>query len=104
VTKVFFAINKKLTRPKNQIKSVGVAVFVGARVVVSGPQGQSDWLLILIKNMYFLCGRKCSLLPVLYFLNNLVFNSFTLRITDILRTQNVEGTLDDNVYCVRKIK
>jgi len=49
--------------------------------------GQTDmarWtrLVILIKNVYTLCGRKRFLLPVTYFPTNLVY-PLTLRVTGI---------------------
>jgi len=51
-------------------------------------EGQTDmarstWLVILIKNIYTLWGRKRFLLPVTYFPTNLVY-PFTLRVTGII--------------------
>jgi len=43
---------------------------------------RSTWLVILIKNIYTLWGRKRFLLPVTYFPKNLVY-PFTLRVTSI---------------------
>jgi len=43
---------------------------------------RSTRLVILIKNIYFLWGRKRFLLPVTYFPTNLVY-PFTLRVTGI---------------------
>jgi len=43
---------------------------------------RSTRLVILIKNIYTLWGRKRFLLPVTYFPTNLVY-PFTLRVTDI---------------------
>jgi len=42
-------------------------------------------LVILIKNIYTLWGRKRFLLPVKYFLTNLVY-PFTLRVTGIINS------------------
>jgi len=52
------------------------------------PDGQTDMarstrLVILIKNIYTLWGRKRFLLPVTYFPTNLVY-PFTLRVTGII--------------------
>jgi len=44
---------------------------------------RSTWLVILIKNIYTLWGRKRFLLPVTNFSTNLVY-PFTLRVTGIL--------------------
>jgi len=44
---------------------------------------RSTRLLILIKNIYTLWGRKRFLLPVTYFPTNLVY-PFTLRVTGIV--------------------
>jgi len=44
---------------------------------------RSTRLLILIKNIYTLWGRKRFLLPVTYFPTNLVY-PFTLRVTGII--------------------
>jgi len=45
---------------------------------------KSTRLVILIKNIYILWGRKRFLLPVTYFPTNLVY-PFTLRVTGITR-------------------
>jgi len=54
-------------------------------------EGQTDMarssrLVILIKNIYTLWGRKRFLLPVTYFPTNLVY-PFTLRVTGIKRSR-----------------
>jgi len=43
---------------------------------------RSTWLLILIKNIYTLWGRKRFILPVTYILTNLIY-PFILRVTGI---------------------
>jgi len=49
---------------------------------------RSTRLVVLIKNIYTLCGRKRFLLPVTYFATNLVY-PFTLRVTGIInKTKN----------------
>jgi len=53
---------------------------------------RSTRLVILIKNIYTLCGRKRFLLPVKYFPTNLEY-PFTLRVTGIKITcQSSKGT------------
>jgi len=44
---------------------------------------RSTWLVILIKNIYTLWGRRRFFLPVTYFPTNLVY-PFTLRVTGII--------------------
>jgi len=46
---------------------------------------RSTRLVILVKNVYTLWGRKRFLLPVTYFPTNLEY-PFTLRVTDIIIT------------------
>jgi len=48
---------------------------------------------ILIKNIYTLWGRKRFLLPVTYFLTNLVY-LFTLRVTGMTRKNTMEEDRD----------
>jgi len=50
---------------------------------------RSTRLVILIKNIYTLCGRKRYLLPVAYFPTNLVY-PLTLQVTGIKRESNIK--------------
>jgi len=53
---------------------------------------RSTRLVILIKNIYTLWGRKCFLLPVTYFPTNLVY-PFTLRVTGITTLHKKNNTM-----------
>jgi len=57
---------------------------------------RSTRLMILIKNIYTLWGRKRFLLPVTYFPTNLVY-PFTLRVTGI------KSGLSTNVKYIKKV-
>jgi len=66
--------------------------------------GQTDMarstrLVILIKNIYILWGRKRFLLPVTYFPTNLVY-PFTLRVTGI----KMAPTTIYCIYCILQYK
>jgi len=58
---------------------------------------RSPRLMILIKNIYTLCGRKRFLLPVTYFPTNLV-HPFSLRVTGI-KISNT-NLFSSNYFCI----
>jgi len=61
---------------------------------------RSTRLVILIKNIYTLWGRKRFLVPLTYFPTNLVY-PFTLRVTGIMTSENNmsenENTTEDEI-------
>jgi len=64
------------------LRALEVSAFI--RTDGQTDMARSTRLVILIKNMYTLWGRKRFLLPVTYFPTNLVY-PFTIRVTGIKR-------------------
>jgi len=73
----------------SNLNSLALIVFEISAFIRTGRQtdmARSTRLVILIKNICTLWGRKCFILPVTFFPTNLVY-PFTLRVTGIITYQ-----------------
>jgi len=76
------AMRKKLWNLPNSLALIVSEILAFIRTDGQADMARSIQIVILIQNLYTLWGRKRFLLPVTYFLTNLVF-PLTIRVTGI---------------------